>query len=158
MKKRDVKINKLIFVFVLFAVSVVAMMDFFLWTEKVRYFNNYDSAMAANEKIGFAVPYILPKSATDIRLKYGLESYFVSAEFSYDLRDQQSMTEHFDKITASNDTQAAFDRIRQVPWVHQIPHEKVEIFGSNYPAGIQQGQYALLVLKPDGGRAWYFSE
>ena len=158
MSKMDVKINKLIFVFTLFVVSVAVISHFFLRTVEVRYFDNYESAMVANEKVGFAVPFILPKSATDIRLEYSLESYFVSAEFSYDLRDQQSMTEHFDKITAPKDAQAAFDRIREVPWVHQIPHEKMEIFGRNYPAGMQQGQYALLVLKRDGGRAWYFSE
>ena len=159
MKKIDYKLKKIISVCIVIAaatavLSYSALLFVFEDLQK-RHFANYESAMATNEATGYAVPYFLPKSATDIHLQYGLEPSFLWVEFSYDLKDQQTLIADFQKLPSPEDENFAFDKMLRKSWVENIPAKQVNIFEIKLPEGRQRVRETYLVIDPVRGRAWY---
>jgi len=116
-----------------------------------KHYATYAAAVTGNAVADHWLPDFVPKSATNLHVRYGLDPSFLELEFSYDVGDGTHLTAGFEQLD-----EARLGSLREVlngrRWQQPIPQDAL-LYTPTF--GDASADTPLLALDMKAGQAWY---
>lgn len=117
-------------------------------------FSDYEQAVTGDPYEDQWLPSFLPRSASGIVLRYGIDPSFLRAEFFYKAEDETKMLQRFERLNDPDQVAQVIAELSRSSWREPIP-AGAQVF---VPRGMAERHRELekyLVLDRPRNRAWY---